>query len=146
MEALGLGGQQYIGDPMEPIDRYPQLVRHIDVGVVPLNLIPFNRAKSAIKGMEYAASGVPFVASPSDEYRWLREEYGIGRLALNADIWRAELSTLIEDAQVRVDESRKNRAAVEALDIRHRWERWADILTHVVPKARPSRAARRARR
>jgi hypothetical protein len=40
----------------------------IDIGLVPLEARDYNRAKSALKGMEYAACGIPFVASPSPEY------------------------------------------------------------------------------
>lgn len=52
-----------------------------DAGVVPLSNVPFNHAKSYIKGLEYACAGVPFVASWSPEYEVLVEEHGIGFLA-----------------------------------------------------------------
>ena len=37
-------------------------IDNITVGMVPLALTPFNQAKSYIKGLEFAARGVPFVA------------------------------------------------------------------------------------
>jgi glycosyltransferase involved in cell wall biosynthesis len=40
----------------------------IDVGLVPLEDRPYSLAKSALKGMEYAACGIPAVASPTPEY------------------------------------------------------------------------------
>ena len=55
-----------------------------DIGIVPLNNIPFNSAKSWIKGIEYAAGGIPFVASSLDEYVRLHQEYNIGILAKKA--------------------------------------------------------------
>lgn len=59
---------------------------NFDVGLVPLNLIRFNDAKSFIKGLEYTAAGVPFLAAPSREYRRLLDEYGVGfRLKKPAD-------------------------------------------------------------
>jgi hypothetical protein len=54
-----------------------------DTGIVPLTDIPFNHAKSYIKGLEYACGGVPFVASYSPQYEELTEEHGIGVLARN---------------------------------------------------------------
>ena len=53
--------------PGVPIDRYPGLWRGIDIALCPLNPIDFNRAKSALKGMESSAAGVPFIASDLDE-------------------------------------------------------------------------------
>lgn len=55
-------------------------VARFDAGVVPLSLSKFNAAKSWLKGLEYAALGIPFVASPTPEYQRLRE-MGIGHLA-----------------------------------------------------------------
>lgn len=51
------------------------------VGIVPLTNIPFNHAKSYIKGLEYAAAGVPFVCSYSPQYDELVSEHGIGFMA-----------------------------------------------------------------
>lgn len=53
---------------------YPRQVADLDVGLVPLADNAFNRAKSWLKGMEYAALGVPFVASPRAEYERLAED------------------------------------------------------------------------
>lgn len=46
----------------------------IAAGIVPLALVPFNEAKSDLKGLEYAAAGLPFVASPTGEYVRLGEQ------------------------------------------------------------------------
>lgn len=93
-------------EPMQPISRYPQLFRKIDIGIVPLNNVKFNHAKSTIKGLEYAAAGVPFVASYSPEYELL-EQQGIGRVAYSGAEWIAHLSEL-EDPRVRKQEVEKN--------------------------------------
>ena len=47
---------------------YTSSVAELGVGLVPLLDSAFNRAKSWLKGLEYAALGVPFVASPTPEY------------------------------------------------------------------------------
>lgn len=111
--------------PIERIFEYPKLFEPIDVGVVPLNDVPFNHAKSAIKGMEYAASGVPFVASAAPEYTWLREAHGIGMTARSPRDWHARLSQL-EDFTERKRVAREQRKALAALDFARRWIDWLD--------------------
>lgn len=87
---------------------YPRLFNEIDIGVVPLNLpLDFNEAKSALKGLEYAAAGIPFVASPSGEYKRLAS-MGIGRIASTPDEWVTHLTELL-DPEVRQAEATKAR-------------------------------------
>lgn len=93
-------------DPMEPISRYPQMFRKLDVGIVPLNNIQFNHAKSGIKGLEYSAAGVPWIASYSPEYAML-EEQGIGRLARNEQEWMGHMEELL-DPKVRKEDAERN--------------------------------------
>lgn len=88
---------------------------NFDIGLVPLQDIPFNQAKSWIKGIEYVAAGIPFVASPLPEYRRLKEEYGIGRLAKSASKWMHNINQL-KDASVRQEEADRQFEAVQALD------------------------------
>lgn len=94
--------------PGAPVTLYPKLFDHVDVGLVPLRLpLPFNEAKSCLKGLEYAAAGIPFVASPSEEYRWLAR-MGIGRLAGSAEEWVKHVTELL-DPGVRQAEAERNR-------------------------------------
>lgn len=53
---------------------YPSLLT-MDVGLVPLRECGFNQAKSDIKGLEYAAAGIPFIASRSDSYSQLHSDW-----------------------------------------------------------------------
>lgn len=79
------------------IDKYYfATAQAISVGIVPLELSPFNQAKSALKGMEYAALGIPFVASPTAEYVRL-EAYGVGKTAKSPSEWKRGLSRLLDD-------------------------------------------------
>lgn len=93
-------------EPMQPISRYPQLFRKIDVGIVPLNDVGFNHAKSGIKGLEYSAAGVPWIASYSPEYALL-EEQGIGRVAKNEREWMGHMEELL-DHRVRKEDVERN--------------------------------------
>jgi hypothetical protein len=86
--AAGLDADQVDVGPMRPTSELGRLYENIDVGLVPLNDVPFNHAKSWIKGLEYVASGIPFVAQDLPEYRRLVEEHGIGRIASGRGQWQ----------------------------------------------------------
>jgi glycosyltransferase involved in cell wall biosynthesis len=79
-----------------PIDMYYEAVNQfIDIGIVPLEISPFNQAKSALKGLEFAALGIPFIASPTREYERM-EAYGIGKIAKTPGDWRRHLQRMID--------------------------------------------------
>jgi glycosyltransferase involved in cell wall biosynthesis len=61
--------------PRSNTDYYPTLL-DFDIGMVPLRDVPFNHAKSDIKGLEYAAAGIPFVSSDLPSYRELHRAWG----------------------------------------------------------------------
>jgi glycosyltransferase involved in cell wall biosynthesis len=52
----------------------PYITSCFDLGLVPLVRNDFNEGKSNLKGLEYAACGIPCLASPTAEYqRWVEE-------------------------------------------------------------------------
>lgn len=142
--------------------RLPEIVPTMDIGLVPLANVPFNHAKSALKGMEYNACGIPCVASPSPEYqKWV--EPGVnGFLAATPEEWMAALDTLVNDEELRREMGRKARkkAAEHTYDKKGCvWEEfYADCLdthahhtrTRSIPRgvqavgSGPNRATRRA--
>jgi glycosyltransferase involved in cell wall biosynthesis len=109
----------------------------MDIGLVPLVDRPFNLAKSALKGMEYAACGVPFVASPTPEYQWL----GCGRMAgaslaeQGPEAWVQALEGLLDPAvRRRLADAQYARAQRE--DISVRVCEWEDAYVSAVAGAR----------
>jgi hypothetical protein len=64
-----------------------------DVGLAPLADVPINRARSNSKVKEYAALGVPWLASPVGPYRDLGEAQG-GRLVAD-DGWHEAIERLV---------------------------------------------------
>ena len=78
-----------------PVDSYPAGLLNIDIGCCPLTDNTFNRAKTFIKAMEYAASGAAVVASPT-VYGQLIEHGKDGYIAHSVDDWVEYLSALIE--------------------------------------------------
>lgn len=99
-----------------------------DIGVVPLKNIPFNDAKSWIKGLEYAAAGIPFVASPSEEYVRFKKEYGVGRLAKNGGAWTKHFNELA-DPRVRAEEAEAALQAIQPLDVAYGAKKWDEIVS-----------------
>jgi glycosyltransferase involved in cell wall biosynthesis len=123
-----------VGVSAELVTLMPMLAPHeyphgliFDIGVVPLVDIPFNHAKSYIKGLEYAAAGIPFVASPLPEYVRLVEQHGIGRLAKTSADWVRELTALL-DYDTRVDEANRQRQAVTALSAKAQARAWDNLI------------------
>lgn len=111
------------------IDVYPQQLAMLDVGVVPLARSAFNDAKSWLKGLEMAAVGVPFVASPTEPYRAFHN-LGFGFLADTVDEWRWQVGELARNVQHRVDLSGLYRSRVRsAFTIEQQSERWVDAWT-----------------
>jgi len=114
------------------ITGYPKLFEGIDIGIVPLRLpLPFNEAKSCLKGLEYAASGIPFIASPSEEYQRLAR-HGIGRVAGSADEWLHHLEELL-DPEVRKEEALRNRELLVHHSSFRRGFDWLGALSLLTP-------------
>lgn len=108
------GVQQALSLPAEPwpfgwipLPWYPVGMAQFDVGVVPLERSAFNEAKSYLKGLEFAALGVPFVASPTGPYRQLGEHCGI--LASKSKDWDRALKRLIMSPELRANEAGRAR-------------------------------------
>jgi hypothetical protein len=113
MQQLGvLSSTKITKQARAPLSKYPQLFRKFDIGIVPLNNIPFNHAKSTIKGLEYAAAGIPFVASYSPEYALL-ESQGIGRVASSSAEWQFHLEEMLNPKK-RKEEIEKNYEGIKS--------------------------------
>lgn len=95
---------------------YPEVFK-FDVGVAPLSNVEFNLGKSYLKGLEYAAAGIPFVASNFGEYKKLHER-GIGLLADTPDEWVGHLDKLVNDFSYRKDIADQNNELIKKFDIK----------------------------
>ncbi|HEY6781388.1 MAG TPA: hypothetical protein VI111_10560, partial [Thermoleophilaceae bacterium] len=71
--------ERYVHDTEVHFRFVPDRIAAWDIGIAPLADIPFNHARSDIKVKEYAASGIPWLASPLGPYSELGEQQG-GRL------------------------------------------------------------------
>jgi glycosyltransferase involved in cell wall biosynthesis len=97
---LGLRGDRYEHVPVVPL---PRLLRHVStfaIGIAPLSpALPINEARSNVKLKEYAAVGVPWLASPIGPYAELGQREG-GRLVAD-DRWFEQLDALVRDERTR---------------------------------------------
>jgi glycosyltransferase involved in cell wall biosynthesis len=115
---------------MRPILGYPKMFEKIDIGIVPLNDVPFNHAKSYIKCLEYAAAGVPFIASNTPEYSFL-SEHGVGRVAGSADEWEHHVDELT-DPKKRREEVQKNLENLTKFSMSRTGEDWNNVFSSIL--------------
>ncbi len=101
-EELGFSDGEALFSPWVKLENYPSAVKSHDVGVVPLKLSPFNQSKSYLKGLEYAALGLPFIASPTEEY--LRLSKSAGLIAAQKHDWQRHLKRLLTSESLRDEE------------------------------------------
>lgn len=126
---LGLDHQPTITG-IVPLEQYPREVATLAVGVVPLADTTFNRAKSALKLLEYAALGVAAVASPTPDNERLHAE-GAGVLAHRPRDWRRALTDLLADRDEVVERGREVARANTIERNAWRWaEAWATALVN----------------
>lgn len=111
-----------------PTIEWTEAVTQLGVGMAPLCSSVFNRSKSRLKLAEMSAVGVPWVASPSPEYRRFHQESGTGILASSPREWRHGLGSLLADSSLRAEMGEAGRAfmadqTIEANAWRW-WEAW----------------------
>jgi glycosyltransferase involved in cell wall biosynthesis len=84
------------------LDTYPlkQASLQLDIGLCPLDNIPFNRAKSQLKWSEYASLRIPSVCSKLEPYDCV-EDGVTGMLATTEDEFFDKICALIEDIKLR---------------------------------------------
>lgn len=136
LTALGVEGEVV---PFMPFEDYPAQVARLDVGIAPLAETKFNRGKSALKPLEMAALGVPFVASPLSEYARL-SELGAGDLASRPRHWLAALRRLLTDAEYRAERAGRGREVAVGLTYEGYADGWAAVWTEALRMRRETAA------
>ncbi len=114
VDLLGVSGRgdlpswvNRVGMPVHATSSYPGFVnwitqQHWDIGIAPLADTNFNRCKSAIKALDYAAIGLPVLASDRDVYRGtLADGPGGWLLPDDESAWFVALARLVRDAALR---------------------------------------------
>ena len=122
----GINPNRLTTSPIVTVAKYADGLK-FDIGIVPLNDIPFNHAKSNIKGLEYIASGIPFVASDLPEYRLLHED-GAGRIATTPEEWEGNMQELLTYRVRKQEAARAYEVVAASWTIEARAEQYAKIL------------------
>lgn len=95
-----------------------------DIGLAPLAQNEFNRSKSPIKALEYAALGIPVVASAGTAYDEFVEHGVTGFLVEEASEWTYCLDLLVRDQDLREAMGEAARAKASEWTIQKRWHHW----------------------
>lgn len=83
--------------PYRPVHELPALLSRFDVAIAPLLDDAFNRSKSDLKFLEYAAAGLPSVCSRVGPYVESVQDGVTGLLADGEDQWVEALESLLDD-------------------------------------------------
>lgn len=137
---LHLDHPRYERRPIVDYERLVPALRTFDIGIAPLADIPFNHARSNVKLKEYAAAGVPWLASPVGEYTKLGARQG-GRLVPD-DAWRKELERLISRRRYRLLLAAKGRLWARRQTIELNVHRWEKAFCDAVDASRAERRGR----
>lgn len=130
-EIVGIPEERITYSGMQPITDYAHMFPPIDIGLVPLTDIPFNHAKSTIKGLEYTAAGIPFVAQALPEYQRLAD-MGVGRVATTPEDWRRQVGELLNFRTRRKEASVNYGNMVKDHTIRSREPEWQEMVRRVL--------------
>jgi glycosyltransferase involved in cell wall biosynthesis len=136
--SLGIRSERYHHIGFAPYEQLPGYIAQFDIGIAPLADIPFNEGRSNVKLKEYAAVGVPWLASPIGPYVGLGEEQG-GRLVADDD-WYEQLVRLMRDAKERDKLARRAHKWAQDQTIERHVELWERAFEDAVAHAR-ARAA-----
>jgi Glycosyl transferases group 1 len=139
-----------IGPPTHASRSYPGFVNwltskqpHWHIGLAPLLDTPFNRGKSSVKAMDYAALGLTVLASDTPVYRGSIADGPAGHLVANDPRhWHSALDWLIRDHASRSSGTARAREAflAQATLASHaetRLAAWARLLPDAIPDADP---------
>jgi glycosyltransferase involved in cell wall biosynthesis len=139
-DQLDLGDRPIDSTGWVPLREYPIHYARLDVAIAPLQLNPFNEAKSALKMIEAAALGVAVVGSPTSEY--IRAAHlGLGMIASTPDEWRAHLVRLLDSSEFRADCAGAARLAAADLTYEAHAGEWWDAWSEALKNRRQKRAA-----
>jgi glycosyltransferase involved in cell wall biosynthesis len=136
---LGLRSDRYTHVPFIPLEALTSQLVRFDIGIAPLADIPFNRARSDVKLKEYAAAGVPWLASPIGPYADLGEQQG-GRLVAD-DRWHEQLVRLIDKPRDRRKLAKRGGKWVAGETLTRRAHEWEDALTVAIERSRAAAPA-----
>jgi glycosyltransferase involved in cell wall biosynthesis len=106
-----------------------RFTREFDIGIAPLAKNQFNESKSHIKVLEYAALGIPTVASNVTAYNEMVIDGVTGFLVDTPKEWRDALLTLLNDEELRERMGRAARKHASQFTIQRNVHLWSEALS-----------------
>lgn len=106
-----------------PLERYPEAVAQLDVGIVPLEPTAFNEAKSSLKMTEYSALGVACVASPTGPNVEMARRLGVP-IATRGREWEREVRRLVSEPDYRETAKCRAREVMRGWTVEANCEQW----------------------
>ena len=133
-DMLGVPKGQRVSIPSDSFrsGMVPDITANMDIGLIPLAPNKFNEEKSWLKGLEYAACGIPCVASPTESYRSWVDEGVNGFLAKRGHDWVKKLDLLVNDDELRRKMGRAARDKVSRFTIQGHAHEWRDFFNGVL--------------
>jgi glycosyltransferase involved in cell wall biosynthesis len=89
--------------PWGGISELPAKLAEVDIGIIPRVGEAFMEGQSITSGLQYAAAGVPFIASATKEYIDL-SFLGVGHVADDIASWRRQLISLLGNDRLRCED------------------------------------------
>jgi glycosyltransferase involved in cell wall biosynthesis len=129
----------FVGSDLRFMVKAPREIRHtpwcenttdyyrnidFDIGIAPLKPTMFAAAKSHIKCLEYAALGIPVVATDVDPYRRFVIDGVTGFLVRKDHEWASRLGDLINDDAMRKKMGENAKELASQWTIEQGWKKW----------------------
>lgn len=121
-EALGLPGEPSNTGYLPFVDYAPALAE-LSCGIVPLVDSVFNQAKSCLKMIEFAAAGVPVVASATPDNQRM-QKLGVGAVVKHPSQWSRVLNRMLKDPDYRTHVAGRSREVMAAHTYEKQCHRW----------------------
>lgn len=130
----GINIGEYDFYPRDEDAPYPvgEMTTQLDIGLVPLVSGGMNEGKSHLKGMEYNAAGIPFIASNTESYRYWTDEGQNGYRAFRDDDWLEMLDHLVVNDDRRRQMGAYGRKKAERHSIQNNWQEWEQVYESVL--------------
>jgi glycosyltransferase involved in cell wall biosynthesis len=137
---LALRSRRYAHVDGIPYGQLADSLVHFDFALAPLADTAVNHARSDVKLKEYAAAGVPWLASPIGPYDGLGEQQG-GRLVADGE-WFAAIEELMNDANARRVLSQRGMRWAAGETIEAHVDMWEHTFEDAISQVRPPHAVR----